>query len=41
MQGLPDAQRQVVLNRPAFRARFSPEELRIITGLADVFVPPF
>ncbi|HUI58566.1 MAG TPA: DUF3106 domain-containing protein [Bryobacteraceae bacterium] len=41
LQSMPDAQRQAVLNRPAFQARFSPEELRIVRGLADVFVPPF
>jgi hypothetical protein len=37
---MTDIQREVTLQRPAFQARFSPEELRIITGLADAWMGP-
>jgi hypothetical protein len=40
LQEMTDLQREVTLQRPAFQARFSPEELRIITGLADAWMGP-
>jgi hypothetical protein len=40
LQQMTDIQREVTLQRPAFQARFSPEELRIITGLADAWMGP-
>jgi len=40
LQSLPPAQRAVRMNRPAFRQRFSPEELQIITDLADAWLLP-
>ncbi len=40
LQSLPPAQRAVRMNRPAFRQRFSPEELQIIVDLADAWLLP-
>lgn len=40
LQQMTDIQREVTLQRPAFQARFSLEELRIITGLADAWMGP-
>lgn len=40
LQQMTDAQREATLNRPVFQARFSAEELRIITGLADAWMGP-
>ena len=41
LQNLPDADRDRFLNSPAFKARFSAEEQRVITRLADAWLPPF
>jgi hypothetical protein len=40
LQQMTDVQREVTLARPAFQARFSPEEFRIITRLADAWMGP-
>jgi hypothetical protein len=40
LQQMNDRQRDATLQRPAFQARFSPEELRIITALADAWMGP-
>jgi len=40
LQQMNDIQREVTLQRPAFQARFSPEEFRIISGLADAWMGP-
>jgi hypothetical protein len=40
LQQITDQEREVTLHRPAFQARFSPEELRIITGLSDAWMGP-
>ena len=40
LQGLPDEQRLDRINRPAFRNRFSPEELHMIEKLSEVMPPP-
>jgi len=40
LQQMNELQREVILARPAFQARFSPEELRIIRGLADAWMGP-
>ncbi len=40
LQTLPLAQRAVRMNNPAFRSRFSPEELKIIEDLADGWLLP-
>jgi hypothetical protein len=40
LQQMTDQEREATLRRPAFQARFSPEELRIITGLADAWMGP-
>jgi len=40
LQSLPRAQRPVRMNNPAFRSRFSPEELTIIEDLANAFLLP-
>ena len=40
LQQMNDAQREKVLARPEFQARFSPEELRVIKGLADAWMGP-
>jgi hypothetical protein len=40
LQQMTDQQREATLARPAFQARFSPEELRIITRLADAWMGP-
>jgi hypothetical protein len=40
LQKLTDEQRESMLQRPAFQARFSPEELRVIRGLADAWMGP-
>ena|ERR1039457_440344 len=41
LQTLSDADRDRFLNSPGFSARFSPEEQRMITRLADAWLPPF
>jgi hypothetical protein len=41
LQNLSDADRDRFLNSPAFKARFSAEEQRVITRLADAWLPPF
>ncbi|MGA3016188.1 MAG: DUF3106 domain-containing protein [Bryobacteraceae bacterium] len=41
LQNLPDADRDRFLNSPAFKGRFSAEEQRVITRLADAWLPPF
>jgi len=38
LQQMTDQQRENTLKRPAFQAQFSPEELRIITRLADAWM---
>jgi hypothetical protein len=40
LQQMSDQEREATLQRPAFQARFSPEELHIITGLADAWMGP-
>jgi hypothetical protein len=40
LQQVTDQEREITLHRPAFQARFSPEELRIITRLADAWMGP-
>jgi len=40
LQQMTDQERESTLHRPAFQARFSPEELRIITGLSDAWMGP-
>ena len=40
LQQMTDRQREATLRRPAFQARFSPEELRILSGLADAWMGP-
>jgi hypothetical protein len=40
LQQMTDQQRDATLQRPAFQARFSPEELRVIRGLADAWMGP-
>ncbi len=40
LQQMTDQQREATLQRPAFQARFSPEELRVIRGLADAWMGP-
>lgn len=40
LQGLPDERRLELLNRPAFRNRFSPEELQMMEKLSEVMPPP-
>ena len=40
LQGMTDEQRAATLNRPAFQNRFSQEEFRIISGLADAWMGP-
>lgn len=40
LQSLPRARRAVRMNNPAFKARFSPEELSIIEDLANAFLAP-
>jgi len=40
LQQMSDPERENTLHRPAFEARFSPEELRIITGLSDAWMGP-
>ncbi len=40
LQKLTDQEREAMLQRPAFQARFSPEELRVIRGLADAWMGP-
>lgn len=40
LQEMTDTQRESTLHRPVFQSRFSPEELRIITGLADAWMGP-
>jgi len=40
LQQMTDQQREATLRRPAFQERFSPEELKIIKGLADAWMGP-
>ena len=40
LQKMTDQQREATLQRPAFQARFSGEELRVIRGLADAWMGP-
>jgi len=40
LQQVSDQERENTLRRPQFQARFSPEELRIVTGLADAWMGP-
>jgi hypothetical protein len=40
LQQMNDREREATLARPAFQARFSPEELRAIRGLADAWMGP-
>ena len=40
LQKMNDIQREVTLQRPGFQARFSPEEFRVIQGLADAWMGP-
>ena len=40
LQRMTDQEREATLRRPAFQERFSPEELRIITRLADAWMGP-
>jgi len=40
LQQMTDEEREQTLARPAFQARFSPEELRVIRGLADAWMGP-
>jgi len=40
LQQMSDQERETTLRRQAFRDRFSTEELRIITGLADAWMGP-
>lgn len=39
LQQVSDQERENILHRPAFQAQFSPEELKIINGLADAWMP--
>jgi hypothetical protein len=41
LQTLSDADRDRFLSSPQFKARFTPEEQRVITRLADAWLPPF
>jgi Protein of unknown function (DUF3106) len=40
LQQMNDIPREVTLQRPGFQAQFSPEEFRIISGLADAWMGP-
>jgi hypothetical protein len=40
LQQMTDKEREAILQRPAFQARFSPEELRLITRLSDAWMGP-
>jgi hypothetical protein len=40
LQRMTDQQRENTLQRPAFQARFSAEELRVIRGLSDAWMGP-
>jgi hypothetical protein len=40
LQEMDDQQREITLRRPNFQAQFSPEELKIINGLADAWMGP-
>ncbi len=40
LQMLPEADRVVRLSSPAFKSRFTPDELHIIDKLSEVIVPP-
>ena len=40
LQQMNDQQREKILANPEFQARFSPEELRVIRGLADAWMGP-
>jgi len=41
LQTMSDADRDRFLSSPAFKSRFSAEEQRVITRLADAWLPPF
>ena len=41
LQTMPDADRDRFLGSPQFKARFTAEEQRLITRLADAWLPPF
>jgi len=40
LQVMPEADRIVLLNSPAFKDRFTPEELHMIDKLSEVILPP-
>jgi hypothetical protein len=40
MQPLSEEERQTLVTGDAFKSRFSPDEQKIITGLAEVMIPP-
>lgn len=40
LQGMSDEDRVALLNRPAFRNRFTPEELQMMEKLSEVMPPP-
>jgi len=40
LQEMPDKQRENTLKNPRVQERFTPEELRILNGLADAWNPP-
>jgi hypothetical protein len=40
LEGMPDAQRRQVLDSEEFKSRFSPEELKMISDLSVVMLPP-
>ena len=40
LQNMTDQEREATLKRPFFQNRFSPDELKIITGLADAWMGP-
>jgi hypothetical protein len=40
LQQMTDRERELTLQSPSFQARFSPEELQIIRGLADAWMGP-
>ena len=40
LQVMNEADRQVLLNSPAFKSRFTPDEIHIIDNLSEVILPP-
>lgn len=40
LEGMPDAQRRKVLDSDEFKSRFTPEELKMISDLSVVMLPP-